>query len=312
MALKQVDLTRLKSTLITTGLQVKDPPLFQVIDQLIQQSRFLTDQLDSISGGSPGITGADGKDGQIGPPGMSGRDGMTGVIGPQGISGIDGVTGAAGPLTIGPMGLNGRDGINGFPIPGPVGDTGAIGNTGPAGPLTIGPMGLNGSNGLNGFPIPGPKGDTGSSGINLLRTTANQTINAGAGVYVDITDLTFPVVNGVTYSFKFYIVWQSAATTTGQKCSVNCPTGTLDFFALHQTIANSATVGVATHTQRHSVTRDDLTTLTSTIAAGVDLVTMIEGRYICTADGTFAARFASELAANTDIVVQEGSWGMYW
>jgi hypothetical protein len=30
------------------------------------------------------------------------------------------------------------------------------------------------------------------------------------------------------------------------------------------------------------------------------------------ANGTFAARFANELAANTDIVVQKGSWGMWF
>lgn len=145
--------------------------------------------------------------------------------------------------------------------------------------------------------------------ITCLKKTATQTINGGAGVFVDITELTFPVVNGTVYAFKFYIVFRSAATTTGYKVSVNCPAGTLDFFVTHQTVANSSTVGVATWLQRHSFTRDDMTALITSIAANEDLVVMIEGRYICTADGTFAPRFANELVANTDLVVQIGSWG---
>jgi hypothetical protein len=147
--------------------------------------------------------------------------------------------------------------------------------------------------------------------ITTLRTTGNQTINAGAATFTDITGLTFPVVNGTDYAFEFYITFQSAATTTGWKAGVNCPAGTLDFWAGSDVIANGA-AGVATHTERHNTVRDDMTLLTSTVTAGVDLNVRIRGRYLCTANGTFAARFANELAANTDIVVQKGSYGTYW
>lgn len=151
----------------------------------------------------------------------------------------------------------------------------------------------------------------GGGGISMLKTTADQTINAGAAVYTDVTGLTFPVVAGTDYAFDFYIVFQSAATTTGHKCSVNCPAGTLDYFMTNQIVVNAA-AGVATWTQRHSVTRDDMTLLIATISQAVDLVIMIKGRYKCTANGTFAVRFANELAANTQIVVQKGSWGTYF
>jgi parallel beta-helix repeat protein len=154
-------------------------------------------------------------------------------------------------------------------------------------------------------------GLSGGPGITTLRTAGDQTINAGAATFVDITDLTFPVENGKDYAFKFYIVFQSANVNTGWKAGVNCPTGVLDFFATGQTIANGA-AGVATWLQRHNTVRDDMTLLTSTITAAVDLVFIIEGRYKCTQTGTFAARFANELAANTDIVVQKGSWGFYF
>lgn len=151
----------------------------------------------------------------------------------------------------------------------------------------------------------------GGSGMNTLKTTGPQTINAGAGVFTDITGLTFPVVSGTDYAFFFYITFQSAATTTGWKAGVNCPAGPLDFWAQSDVIANGA-AGVATHTERHNTVRDDMTLLTATVTQAVDLSVRIEGRYVCTADGTFAARFANELANNTHLVVQKGSWGWWF
>jgi len=148
-------------------------------------------------------------------------------------------------------------------------------------------------------------------GLTLLKTTANQTINAGAATFVDITGLTFPVVNGVDYAFHFYITFQSAAAATGWKSGVNHPGGTLDFWAQSEVIANGP-AGVATHTERHNTAVDDMTLLTATVTQAVDLAIRIEGRYKCTANGIFAARFANELNANTDIVVQKGSWGWYF
>ena len=155
-------------------------------------------------------------------------------------------------------------------------------------------------------PAGGPGG-----GITTLRKTANQTINSGAGVFTDITGLTFAVVSGTDYAFEFYITFQSAATATGWKAGVNCPAGTLDFWAGSDIIANGA-AGVATHTERHNTVRDDMTLLTATITQAVELNVRIKGRYLCTASGTFAARFANELAANTQIVVQKGSWGWWF
>ncbi len=148
-------------------------------------------------------------------------------------------------------------------------------------------------------------------GFTTLKKTADQTINSGAGVFTDVTDLTFAVTNGVDYAFHFYVTFQSASTTTGWKCGVNCPTGTLDFWAGSPIIANGA-AGVATHVERHNTVRDDMTLLTATITQAVDLSVRIEGRYKCTASGTFAVRFANELVANTQIVVQKGSWGFYF
>lgn len=199
-------------------------------------------------------------------------------------------------------GSSGTSGTSG--TSGGVGTSGTSGQTGGVG--TSGTSGTSGSAGSHGTSGTSPTGN-----ITTLMTTANQTINAGAATFEDITGLTFPVVNGVSYAFHFYITFQSAATATGWKAGVNCPTGTLDFWAQSDIIANGA-AGVATHTERHNTVRDDMTLLTTTVTQAVDLAIRIEGRYLCTQDGTFAARFANELAANTNIVVQKGSWGWYF
>lgn len=243
--------------------------------------------------------------------GIDGEDApvIPGIQGAQGAQGIQGLAGQQGLLIYEPEEPE-------FPliIPGPKGDTGAQGPAGSGGSGGLAVLILDAEQPEDPLVIPGPAGATGpaGSGFNLLRTTGNQTINAGAGVFTDITGLTFPVVNGTRYAFKFYIVFQSAATATGWKASVNCPAGTLDFFMTYQTVANSATAGVATWLQKHSFTRDDMTLLTTTVTQNEDLVVIIEGRYLCTADGTFAARFANELAANTNITVREGSWGFWF
>lgn len=101
-----VALDRLKSQLLTSGLQERNQALFQVINQLIdflRQSINLTaSQITAItsstSGGSGGGTiitnGAvmplDGEDGADGIPGIPGPQGIQGLIGPMGPPGIDG------------------------------------------------------------------------------------------------------------------------------------------------------------------------------------------------------------------------------
>lgn len=267
---------------------------------------------------SQGITGAPGPQGGAGNPGMPGLDGIDGIDGEPGIMGPQGFSGTQGIQ--GPPGVPGFDGIDGEigadGLPGKQGLDGSPGIQGVSGPQgNIGPPGIDGDDSELPYMIPGPTGPAGSAspgGINTLKKTGDQTINAGAATFIDITDLTFPVVNGVDYAFYFYIVFRSAAVNTGWKAGINHPGGVVDHFSTIQTVVNAA-AGVATWLQKHNVVADDMTLLTSTApGAGVDLVFMIQGRYKCTTNGTFAARFANELAANTDIVVQEGSWGFYF
>jgi len=310
------NLSKLQGTLLTSGIQKDNPALYQVINEILKNLRDLQSSTGTSTG--TGTTTTVVINGSPGPPGIDGNDGEDGLIGAPGARGIDGAVGtagAAGPITIGPMGLDGQDGEDGMPIPGNAGSPGASGATGPtgaAGPVTLGPMGMDGQDGEDGQTIPGPAGPAGSSDLTTVRTTSNQTINAGAGTFVDVTSLSFPVVNGGRYSFHFYIALRSAATTTGWKVDMNGPTGTIDKFHTYQTVLSSDTGGVQTWLQFHSAAWQGMTTLTATITANVDMLIMIEGRFLATANGTVTVQAANELAANTDITIREGSWGYYF
>ncbi len=96
-----VDPSRLYSTLLNSGLQQKDPPLYQVIYQLIGLTVKIANTPASSSGGSTTIIenditnilggsiidGNDGQDG-IGVPGIKGDTGATGAAGSPGNPGI--------------------------------------------------------------------------------------------------------------------------------------------------------------------------------------------------------------------------------
>jgi hypothetical protein len=188
MAITPADISRLKSTLQTSGIQGTNQPLFQVINQLIglladinsagASSKDIsnivqknTTQISLLSLGDEGssddpivIPGLKGSDGSIGRDGISfiSEDGIDGLDGFPGIRGIDGLAGPQGP--VGPImiledGIDGQDGLN-IPNPGPAGATGA---QGPVGPVIIV---VDGEDGLDGiFGTPGPAGANGTSGI---------------------------------------------------------------------------------------------------------------------------------------------------
>lgn len=308
---EQVDLPNSRQIYPGPGIEFNDQGQKLVITAAIPFG------MDSGGEGEDGPPGPPGKDGPIGPPGPAGTnavsqfygfDGIDGedapiLPGPAGPQGIQGISGVAGPQGI--PGLDGNDGVDSF-LPGPSGLQGVQGIQGIQG--VPGPPGIDAEDPIEPIVLPSTPDVLGGV-ITLMRTLADQTINAGAATFVDITNLTFPVINGRDYAFWFYIVFRSALATTGWKAGVNHPGGTVDFFSAVQTVANAA-AGAATFPFRHNTAVDDMTLLTSTVTANVDLVCTFQGRYKCTANGTFAARFANELAADTNIVVQKGSWGL--
>jgi hypothetical protein len=181
-------LDRLKSQLLTSGIQQENIALFQVINQLIDYLRDTTVAVQAIAGSSssPGALGAtfltknkevllpnsyqelagsgiefnDSKNRRIISTALpvmmgsdeevlEGREGTPGQTGPRGFTGKDGVPGIAGE--------DGIDGIDSL-IPGPVGSRGLTGLSGISG--------IDGIDGVDGFDsfIPGPAGPAGISG----------------------------------------------------------------------------------------------------------------------------------------------------
>lgn len=159
-------LDRLKSQLLISGLQQSNQPLYQVIFQLIDTVRQLTNEVNAeINGGGSGsVSGSsyvtteneqvllpnsrqiaagngigfnnDGKRLIINAAVQSGIDGQDGEPGIPGPPGIPGMIGPIGPIGIGIPGLDGEDGENG--IPGPQGIQGPIGPPGISGSGTSG------------------------------------------------------------------------------------------------------------------------------------------------------------------------------
>lgn len=201
-----ISLDRLKSQLLTSGLQQENFALYQVINQLIDFLRNeMTATQATISGGSGG--GGGGGVGLIGatyltknkevglpnalqevagegiqfndvggkriistaiPFGMDGGggEGEDGPPGPPGARGIDGIPGRDGIQFIP---VDGIDGIDGEPgVPGPQGFPGTIGNTGPPGvPGIDGLEGEQGEQGIQG--AQGPMGPQGPAGVSAGR-----------------------------------------------------------------------------------------------------------------------------------------------
>src|ERR1035437_1379231 len=96
------DPSRLYVSLLNTGLQQKDNPLYQVIHDLIGAVAVVNKQTNTIISGG-GSAGPAGKDGLPGPPGLSldisdnndsilipGLQGFPGIQGLQGFPGLDG------------------------------------------------------------------------------------------------------------------------------------------------------------------------------------------------------------------------------
>ena len=143
--------------------------------------------------------------------------------------------------------------------------------------------------------------------------TANST-TTGA----EITGLTIPVGVG-TYQFQYTIRYQAAATTTGVAFAVN-HTGTAAVFAANLSLMESTTAastgaatqaGFATTTLRlmsGSSTRTKATTAVNLGASisvdsiNSDMLAIIDGFIIVTADGNLALWHASEVAASSQVM----------
>lgn len=126
--------------------------------------------------------------------------------------------------------------------------------------------------------------------------------NAVANTIADVTGLSFSVLANKTYYFKFIIRYTAAATTTGSRWGVNCTAG----LATNLTMISEYTLTATTSTRNAMV--QDFDSPAGSNASSIVAVNLciMEGHFTPTADGTFIARFASEVAASA-IVAKAGS-----
>jgi len=144
-----------------------------------------------------------------------------------------------------------------------------------------------------------PSATTGSFTILSGDVTNN---NASANTIADVTGLSFAVTSGITYKFKFFIVYTSAATTTGSRWSINGPSTTfLNYRSTYTLTATSETLntGVAAY---------NLPSGASASSLASNNIAIIEGIIKPSANGTVIARFASEVSSSAIVAKANQSY----
>lgn len=128
--------------------------------------------------------------------------------------------------------------------------------------------------------------------------------NATANTMADVTGLSFPVTAGVRYRFKFRILYDSAATTTGSRWSINGPATTLLRYRSHYSLTGTSRTfneGLAAYNNPSSCNASSV--LNGNVA-------VIEGIVTPSANGNIIARFASEVLSSA-ITAKVGSYVEY-
>lgn len=128
--------------------------------------------------------------------------------------------------------------------------------------------------------------------------------NATANTIADVTGLSFPVVSGKIYWFRFVIDFTAAATTTGARFAVNGPT--FSRLSYRTGLALAAALGTDGESTSFNVAYDTPAGVTATSGNTGGNIATIEGFITPTADGTVIARFASEVSSSA-IVAKAGS-----
>ncbi len=127
--------------------------------------------------------------------------------------------------------------------------------------------------------------------------------NAVANTIQDVTGLSFAVTAAKRYYFKFVIFYTAAATSTGSRWGVTCSAGT----AAELSYTSEYSLTTTTTTRNALLQGFDLPAASNaTSAATGNNMAVIEGIFTPTANGTFTARFASEVLSSA-ITAKAGS-----
>jgi hypothetical protein len=140
-----------------------------------------------------------------------------------------------------------------------------------------------------------------------ITTTGNDITVLGSDVattsttIANVTGLSFNVIAGNTYKFRFFIAYTSAATTTGSRWSINGPAATFLYYFSNYSLTATA----MTNNQGLSGYNLPAAANASSAATGSNIA-IIEGIIRPSANGTLIARFASEVSGNA-ITAKTGS-----
>lgn len=140
-------------------------------------------------------------------------------------------------------------------------------------------------------------GQTSSSLSNPTVTLAADVTNnnAVANTLQDVTGLSFNVTANQTYWFRFFIVYTSAATTTGSRWTINGPAQSfLTYRSQYTLTATSLTFNEGLSAYNNPSTSNASSLTGSNIA-------IVEGTITPTVGGVVVCRFASEVAGSAII-----------
>jgi hypothetical protein len=120
------------------------------------------------------------------------------------------------------------------------------------------------------------------------------------------TGLSFAVVNGSYYSFRFYVVWRTTSTTVGVKVGLTTPTFTA-FSAIGRVPVLQSGGGTSAGEVQNAIQASGEFIVTgSAPAANSDFLCIIEGVILPSADGTLMLQYAAETTGAT-VTMKRGS-----
>lgn len=128
-------------------------------------------------------------------------------------------------------------------------------------------------------------------------------VSGTSSSFGDVTGLTFECVNGKEYNIQLVLLYNVGGTSTGIKLGYNHPGGTARILSV--IYGNGSEVGTTTEWLTATDTATGTTTTDSTNARQA----VFRGVYQCTADGTFAVRYA-RAGTSTTVALLAGSGGI--
>lgn len=131
--------------------------------------------------------------------------------------------------------------------------------------------------------------------------------SATANTIASVTGLEFSILNGKLYEFEFVCIYTAAATTTGSRWCVTASAGA----ATNLCLTSEYSLTTTTTTRNALIQAFDSPAASNASSATTgNNVARIRGTIRATADATFRARFASEVASSA-IVCKAGSFVRY-